>query len=273
MRFVVQGCRLAAAACTVLACAAATPPAPLPAARTAPADDEIRDAQAHWHFARIDGVYSVEGRSLVCVQKADGQWDYWDPRRDALLGTKNLSCLPPMGTRVEDISVALAPPPGAAYTLDTRASFSGGTAIHRETGGFVHCDSAFSHPYTVALPHDEPYSFYVITRLRHPRDVDLSLTACGVDPGVVTVHYTQAYDDVADLQALDLGDHRTLLMAATDDAEPVVLVLHDRPQHVWSGSAGVWFVPAALLRPALDKAGSDFAARETAVERVIFAGH
>jgi hypothetical protein len=269
MRFVVEGCCLAAAASAVLTCAAATPPA-RETSRAAVTSDEVYDAQAHWHFARIDGAYTVDGRSLVCVQKSDGQWDFWDPRRDALLGTKNLSCLPPIGTRVQDITVALAPPAGATYSLETSASFYGGSAIHREGPDFAHCDSAYSHFYTVAQAHDDPYSFYVISRLRHPREVDLSLTACAVAAGVVTVKYIQAYDDVAELQALDLGDHRTLLMAATDSSEPIVLVLHDQPRHVWASSDGVWFVPAGLLQPALDRAGEDFVARERAVEQVIF---
>jgi len=204
MRFVVEGCRLAAAAAAMLACAAAMPPAQK-ATRAAATGDEVYDAQAYWHFARIDGVYAVDGRSLVCVQKSDGQWDYWDPRRDALLGTKNLSCLPPIGTRVQDISVALAPPPGATWSLETRASFSGASAIHRQGPDFAHCDSAYSHFYIVALAHDDPYSFYLISRLRHPREVDLSLTARAVAAGVFTLKYTQADDDVDDLQAMDLG--------------------------------------------------------------------
>jgi hypothetical protein len=230
---------------------------------------EVTDIGAFWHFTRIAGLYRVDGRVLVCVRKADGRWDFWDPKRDVLLGTKNIDCLPPVGSRSFDPTVVSGRIAGAAMNVETDASFADAKNVSWHLEDLLRCPPAFGRVYTVEAPGSEPYGFFVLERLRHPREVDLRDNACGLVPGMSTLRYTQRYDSVGSLQALDLGDHRTLLMTRTGDGDPVAIVVHDRPRHAWSNGQGVYLVPAPLLQPALDRAGPDFTARERAVAQVL----
>jgi hypothetical protein len=247
---------LAGALCLASACAAAA------------GDETIQDAQAHWRFRRIDSAYLVDGRAVLCVQKADGHWDFWDPRRDVLLGKRNLDCLPPSGSRPQDLVVHAAPFPGM-YSPASEASFNGASAIWSQSEDDAHCELGFDHFFTAVSSRGESYSFYVIGRLRQPRAVDLTLTGCALLAGVTHQQYAQGYDVVTVLRALDLGEQRTLLVSATDAGEPVVLVLHGRPASAWSNAQGVLVAPAALLQPRLQKAGADFPGRERVVEQMM----
>ncbi|HEX4511799.1 MAG TPA: hypothetical protein VH328_17045 [Burkholderiaceae bacterium] len=243
------------------------------ATRTAWTDSDVYDAGAYWRFARLEGFYRIDGHVVACVQKADGHWDFWDPRRDALLGTKNLDCLPPSGSRSVDPTVVSHQIVGATGSVETDASFSGATGVWWQPDDFQHCDRAFVRVYTAEGSGGANYGFYVLTRLRHPRPVDLSQQACSMVPGVVTLKYNPRYADDRRVQALDLGDHRTLLVTRDDDERPAVLVLHDRPAHPWTNAQGVSIVPAALLQPALDEAGADYLAREHVVVKLLEASH
>lgn len=239
-------------------------------AQAAASDPDVHDAESEWHFARIDGFYRIDGRVVACVQKADGHWDFWDPRRDALLGTKNLDCLPPSGSRTIEPTIVSHQLVGSPSSIESDASFSGATGIWWRPADFQHCDTAFDHVYTAEAPGDgQRYSFYVLARRHHAHPVDLSSEACAMVPGVVTLQYTPRYDDTLRVQSLDLGEHRSLIVTRDDDDHPVVLVLHDHPARAWTGPQGVSIVPAALLQPALDKAGPDFAARERVVARLL----
>jgi hypothetical protein len=253
--------RIAAGCTALVACIGAAAPAST--------GSEIYDAEAYWHFARFDGFYRIDGHVVACVQKADGQWDFWDPRRDAMLGMKNLDCLPPPGSRSVDPTIVSRRITGSTGSVESDASFYGATAIWWQLADFQHCSTAFEHLYTAEGPADRAYGFYVLSRLRHPHPVDLRDQACSLVPGMATLKYTPRYDDAQRVRSLDLGDHRTLLVTRDDDERPVVVVLHDRPVHPWTGSQGVSVVPADRLQPALDRAGPDFAARERAVAELL----
>jgi hypothetical protein len=259
MRSAARGRRAVAAligaVCVASACAAA-------------GDDAIQDAQARWQFRRVDSAYLIDGRAVLCVQKADGRWDFWDPKRDVLLGKRNLDCLPPSGSRSQDLVVHAAPVHGM-YSPASEASFNGASAIWAESEDDDHCALAFDRYFTAVPARGEPYSFYVIGRLRRPRPVDLTLTACALIAGVTHEQYAQAYDVVAGVRTLDLGERRTLLVTATDAGEPVVLVLYGRPGAAWTNAQGVLVAPAALLRPRLQQAGADFPGRERVVEQMM----
>lgn len=232
-------------------------------------DSEVYDAGAFWHFARIDGYYRIDGHVVACVQKADGHWDFWDPQRDAMLGTKNLDCLPPPGSRPVDPTIVSHRIAGSTGSVESDASFYGAVGVWWLLADFQHCTTAFDRLYTAEGPGSQAYGFYVLARMRHAHPVDLSDQACGMVPGVVTLKYTPRYGAADRLQALDLGDHRTLLVTRDDDGQPVAVVIHDRPARAWTGAQGVSIVPAALLQPALEKAGPDFAARERVVARLL----
>jgi hypothetical protein len=238
-------------------------------ARATWTDSDVYDAGAYWHFARLDGFYRIEGHVVACVQKADGHWDFWDPQRDALLGTRNLDCLPPAGSRGVDATIVSHRLTGSPGSVESDASFYGATGVWYDLADFQHCQTAFDHVYTAEGPGSQGYAFYVIEKLRHARPVDLDGQACGMVPGVVTLRYTPRYDDTPRVQALDLGDHRTLIATRDDDDHPVIVVIHDRPARIWTGAQGVSIVPAALLQPALDQAGPDFAARERVVVQLL----
>jgi hypothetical protein len=243
------------------------------AAGPGPTDSEVYDAEAYWHFARLEGFYRIEGHVVACIQKADGHWDFWDPRRDVLLGTKNLDCVPPTGSRSVEPTIVSHQIEGSPASVESDASFYGATGIWWQVPDFQHCDEAFDRLYTAEAPGSAGYSFYVLTRRRHAHTVDLRGEACGLVPGVVTLQYTPRYDDILRVQSLDLGDHRTLIATRDDDDRPVVVVIHDRPSRAWTGAQGVSIVPATLLRPALEKAGPDFAARERVVAQLLDGAH
>jgi len=241
----------------------------LASAGAAAGDDAIQDAQARWHFRHVDSAYLVEGRAVLCVQKADGQWDFWDPRRDALLGTHHLDCLPPSGSRSQDLVVHAAPAPGMTYAPESDASFNGAKAIWSQSEDDEHCALGFDRYFTAMPARGEPWSFYVIGRLHRPQPVDLTLTGCALITGVTHLQYAQGYDVVASLRTLDLGERRTLLVAATDVGEPVVLVLHGHPASAWTNAQGVLVAPASVLQPRLEQAGADYPGRERVVAQMM----
>jgi hypothetical protein len=263
MRSIARGCQVLAALVGAACIASAGP------AAAATADDSIQDAQARWHFRHVDSAYLIDGHPVLCVQKSDGHWDFWDPRRDVLLGKKNLDCLPPTGSRTQDLVVHAAPFPGMTYEPGSQASFNGASTIWAESDDPSHCALGFDHYFTATPPRGEPYSFYVIGRLSRPRPVDLSLTGCGLIAGVTHEQYAQGYDVASTVRTLDIGEHRTLLMTTTDAGDPVVLVLVGRPATAWTNGQGVLVVPATVLQPRLQKAGVDYPDRERVVAQLM----
>jgi hypothetical protein len=241
----------------------------LASASAAAPDDAIVDAQARWHFRHVDSAWLIENRPVLCVQKADGHWDFWDPRRDVLLGTHNLDCLPPAGSRAQDLVVHAAPYPGMTFMPVSEASFNGAAAVWMENEDASHCALGFGRYITAIPTRGEPYSFYVIGRLHQPKPVDLTLTGCALIAGVTHQQYAQAYDVVEPVRTLDLGEQRTLLVTATDTGEPVVLVLHGRPASIWTNAQGMMIAPATLLQPRLQQAGADVPGRERVVAQLM----
>jgi hypothetical protein len=228
----------------------------------------IVDVAEKLNLTSVGDFYKVGGRILVCVEDSTHGKLLWDPAAAVEPAASSTGCRPPDGARLGNALVDFAPVEGSLPVAPRDTGFSGGASIVLKTLGSTHCGPTLPTYYTVTYPNGSSFSFYLIARLKKPRQVSLA-ASCEAAKGEPRV-YSVSFDEVATLSSIDIRDGSTLLLAYGNETHgPVVLQVHRFPQSVWTSDHNVFVVPQALVGPMLEAAGDDVAKRYESLLRAI----
>ena len=122
--------------------------------------------------------------------------------------------------------------------------------------------------YTVTFPDRQKSSFYVVSRLKKPRELILP-EQCAEEVGQ-PLSIKVDFDEIGSLHSIALTADSTLLYGGSaDDVEPAVLAVRKLPTNLWTTDRNVFFVPLEVIGPLLKEAGFNPSRRYKALLQVI----
>jgi len=243
--------------------------------------EEIEDVVKKYNLLEV-GTYSgdlySDGKDVfVCVQTDDRKFSLWKPRDDTWSERTEKNCVIPDGLhrvigQVQLSVIDKMPPDVVAPLRAISATYAGGAQIYGDRDLTDNrCGPNITMYFTLKYNNGKGYSFYIISSAGNYREISINTRCWSSKSG--TVKLKQEYGDVGTLQALDIGDGRTILYTRTVENRPILLLVTDLPETMWSSGRDVFLVPRSALLPELKKAGGNVLARYQALLKAIGRDH
>jgi hypothetical protein len=259
-------------------------------AATAPTDD-IEDIIAKHHFTWIGNIFTDGTVKFLCVETDNHEYGLWNPLTDHLSATIpekqrqsasiDEKCEHPglhwLGTDQElnHMMVNRLPIGGVPANDTSHSNFGDGATLSLVFDMYSkRCGPNLASYFTLTHRDGKTDSFYIVVRFKRPQLYVAENCDDSDDPKQELI---LDLDSIWQLNSVDLGDGRTLLFSNTNryapyGRGPVVLIVREIPNSVWSSDGNVFIIPTNLLRPQLMKDRwriKDLSVRYNALLRVI----